>query len=203
MFPRTCTRSRSITIQTGRTRSRRSRRSRTTFSVSRSADIREKFSFDHELIAADWDDAASRWMLTTTHGRISAKFVVSAVGALCEPNIPDIEGLGRFEGPVFHSAQWDHTVDLADKRVAVIGTGASAIQIVPAIASTVAHLDLFQRTAPWIFPRVAPQAQQASRGLPFAEFPVSPARFGRFSTCSARSTRSCSSSFPRPRWASA
>ncbi|OZF35252.1 4-hydroxyacetophenone monooxygenase [Rhodococcus sp. 14-2483-1-1] len=122
--------------------------------VAERHDIREKFSFDHELIAADWDESTSRWMLATTRGPISAKVVVSAMGALCEPNMPDIEGLDRFDGPVFHSAQWDHTIDLAHKRVAVIGTGASAIQIVPAIASTVAHLDVFQRTAPWIFPRL-------------------------------------------------
>ena len=122
--------------------------------VAERHNIREKFFFDHELIAADWDEPTSRWMLATTHGPISAKLVVSAMGALCEPNLPDIEGLDRFDGPVFHSAKWDHTIDLADKRVAVIGTGASAIQIVPAIANTVAHLDVFQRTAPWIFPRL-------------------------------------------------
>ena len=78
---------------------------------------------------------------------------MSAVGALCEPNLPDIKGIHDFEGDVFHSAQWNHDVSLEGKRVAVIGTGASAIQIVPAIAGKVKHLDVYQRTAPWILPR--------------------------------------------------
>lgn len=138
--------------------------------VAERHDIRQKFSFDHELIRADWDESTSRWMLTTSRGRISAKILVSAMGALCEPNMPEIEGLDRFEGPVFHSARWDHTLDLADKRVAVIGTGASAIQIVPAIASSVAHLDLFQRTAPWIFPRLLRKYSKLER-LAFRRVP--------------------------------
>ncbi|MBY4211749.1 NAD(P)/FAD-dependent oxidoreductase [Rhodococcus fascians] len=116
--------------------------------------VRNKFLFDHELVAAEWDERAMRWMLTTTRGRISARVVVSAVGVLCERNMPNIEGLDRFAGPLFHSSDWDHSVELEHKRVAVIGTGASAIQIVPAVASTVDHLYVYQRTAPWVFPKL-------------------------------------------------
>ncbi len=74
--------------------------------------------------------------------------VVSAAGALSDPKLPDIDGIDSFDGEVFHSAQWHHDYDLTGKRVAVIGTGASAIQIVPEIAEQVAHLDVYQRTAP-------------------------------------------------------
>ena len=83
-----------------------------------------------------------------------ARELVLGVGALCEPRLPDIEGIDGFEGEIFHSARWNHDVDLKGKRVAVIGTGASAIQIVPSIAEEVAHLDVYQRTAPYVIPRL-------------------------------------------------
>lgn len=84
----------------------------------------------------------------------SARELVLGVGALCEPRLPDIEGIGGFEGTIFHSARWDHDADLRGKRVAVIGTGASAIQIIPKIAPVVGHLDVYQRTAPYVIPRL-------------------------------------------------
>ena len=84
----------------------------------------------------------------------SVRELVLGVGALCEPRLPDIEGIGEFEGKIFHSARWDHDADLRGKRVAVIGTGASAIQIVPKIAPFVGHLDVYQRTAPFVIPRL-------------------------------------------------
>lgn len=84
----------------------------------------------------------------------SARELVLGVGALCEPRLPDIEGIEGFEGTIFHSARWDHDADLRGKRVAVIGTGASAIQIIPKIAPIVGHLDVFQRTAPYVIPRL-------------------------------------------------
>ena len=74
--------------------------------------------------------------------------LVSAAGALSDPKLPDIDGIDSFQGEIFHSAQWDHDYDLTGKRVAVIGTGASAIQIVPEVAKQVEHLDVYQRTAP-------------------------------------------------------
>ncbi|MFC3849899.1 flavin-containing monooxygenase [Corynebacterium hansenii] len=84
----------------------------------------------------------------------SARDLILGVGALCEPRLPDIEGIEEFEGTIFHSARWDHDVDLRGKRVAVIGTGASAIQIVPQIAPIAGHLDVYQRTAPYVIPRL-------------------------------------------------
>ncbi|MFD5867788.1 flavin-containing monooxygenase [Corynebacterium sp. NPDC060344] len=84
----------------------------------------------------------------------SARELVLGVGALCEPRLPAIEGIEDFAGTIFHSARWDHDADLRGKRVAVIGTGASAIQIIPKIAPTVGHLDVYQRTAPYVIPRL-------------------------------------------------
>jgi len=87
-----------------------------------------------------------------------------ASGPLSQAKKPDLPGLGAFEGPVFHSAEWDHGVSLAGRRVAVVGTGASAIQIVPAIAGEVAHLSVFQRTPPWIIPRKDKSSEACSGG---------------------------------------
>ncbi|WP_280185567.1 MCE family protein [Nocardia gipuzkoensis] len=87
----------------------------------------------------------------------------AALGALCEPALPDIKGIGEFEGEIFHSARWNHDADLTGKRVAIIGTGASAIQIVPAIAAQVGHLDVYQRTAPWLLPRLDRPYTKAER----------------------------------------
>ena len=105
----------------------------------------------------DWDDAAGRWNVETVQGGELISYrphaVVSAAGALHLPSYPDIPGAGRFEGTSFHSARWDHSCDLAGKRVAVIGTGASAIQFVPEVAEQAEHLTVFQRTPPWIHPR--------------------------------------------------
>jgi cation diffusion facilitator CzcD-associated flavoprotein CzcO len=100
-------------------------------------------------------DAADRcWQLTLTDGRaLRARVVVSGTGPLNKPDTPSLPGLADFAGHVFHSSQWDHAWPLAGKRVAVIGTGASAIQIVPSIAAGVARLHVFQRTAPWVMPR--------------------------------------------------
>jgi len=122
-------------------------------SVADRYDVRKHTVFGCDVQSARWNTGTHRWDVSTTRGQFSAKVVVSAVGALCEPSLPDIEGITDFEGEIFHSARWNHDADLAGKRVAVIGTGASAIQIVPAIAGTVGRLDVYQRTAPWILPR--------------------------------------------------
>jgi 4-hydroxyacetophenone monooxygenase len=104
---------------------------------------------------------------------LRARAVISAVGQLNRPKLPGIAGRETFAGPSFHSAQWDHSVSIAGKRVAVVGAGASAFQLVPAIVDDVAHLTVFQRTAPWMFPNpgyhdaVGPGAQWAIRHLPF------------------------------------
>jgi len=109
--------------------------------------------FDHEIREATWDDDAQRWRLETGRGAFTADFLVAAVGALSDPAVPALPGLSTFAGKAFHSARWDHAHDLAGKRVAVIGTGASAIQFVPAIQPKVAALKVFQRTPAWIVPR--------------------------------------------------
>ena len=115
--------------------------------------IAPHFRFGHEVTGARWNDGAARWDIETSGGRMSAAILVLANGPLSDPVIPDIPGLGSFEGVTFHSPRWRHDVELAGKSVAVIGTGASAIQFVPRIQPLVKRLHLFQRTPPWIMPR--------------------------------------------------
>jgi cation diffusion facilitator CzcD-associated flavoprotein CzcO len=112
----------------------------------------EKISFDTEITAAAWDDDASLWRLETSQGAWTADMVIAAPGPLSEPSIPDVPGLDSFEGTAFHTARWDQAHDLTGRRVAVVGTGASAIQVVPEIAEEVEHLTVFQRTPPWVVP---------------------------------------------------
>ncbi|HET8582190.1 MAG TPA: NAD(P)/FAD-dependent oxidoreductase [Jatrophihabitans sp.] len=121
--------------------------------VAAKYNVGAKHLFDTEVTRAQWDAAANRWLVDTTSGNFSCDVLVGAVGALCEPALPDIKGIETFRGELFHSARWNHDADLKGKRVALIGTGASAIQIGPAIAGDVAHLDVYQRTAPWVMPR--------------------------------------------------
>jgi cyclohexanone monooxygenase len=125
--------------------------------VAREAGVLDRFVFDTTVDAATWDAGQERWVVevsgpagATTY---AARTLLSGAGGLSEPKLPDIEGIETFQGEVFHSARWDHSVDLAGKRVAVIGTGASAIQIVPELQEVVGHLDLYQRTAPYVLPR--------------------------------------------------
>jgi len=113
--------------------------------------LRPHIRFGTEVVSAEWSDAASRWTLRTQRGdSIEANVVITACGQLSRPAYPRIAGMESFEGAQFHSARWDHACDLSGKRVAVIGTGASAIQFVPAIAPTVKTLHLFQRSAPYV-----------------------------------------------------
>ncbi len=113
----------------------------------------DRIVFDTELERAAWDDDAQVWRCRTTSGEIVARTLITGTGGLSAPRLPDIEGIDSFAGALFHSARWDHSVDLAGKRVAVVGTGASAIQIVPEVQRVAAHLDVYQRTAPWVIPR--------------------------------------------------
>ena len=115
-------------------------------------DLRPHIRFGHELTGAAWDDDEQLWRVQTSGGAWTARIVVDASGGLSQPKRPAIRGLRRFEGTIFHSAEWDHDHDLRGERVAVIGTGASAIQFVPRIAGEVGELHVFQRTAPWILP---------------------------------------------------
>jgi len=116
--------------------------------------LREKIRFGVELTGAHWDEQERRWTATTKDGReFVAQFLVSGVGGLHIPQVPELPGIAKFKGQTWHSAQWNHEYDLRGKRVAVVGTGASAVQFVPKIAPEVAELTLFQRTPPWIMPK--------------------------------------------------
>jgi cation diffusion facilitator CzcD-associated flavoprotein CzcO len=116
--------------------------------------LREKIRFGVELTGAHWDERERRWTATTKDGReFVTQFLVSGVGGLHIPQVPELPGIEQFKGQTWHSAQWNHEYDLRGKRVAVVGTGASAVQFVPKIAPDVAELTLFQRTPPWIMPK--------------------------------------------------
>ena len=126
--------------------------------------------FRCELMDAAWSEDGQRWQLQTSRGQISARVLIVAAGPLSEPP-PSLPGLDRFSGYVFHSAAWDHDHDLAGKRVAVIGTGASAIQFVPQIQPVVDRLHLFQRTAPWVMRRRARPLTHIERAV-YRRFPA-------------------------------
>lgn len=129
--------------------------------------------FGHEIREAAFNDAEQRWYLETSHGTFTADVLIGGSGPLSEPSIPNLKGLSSFKGKVFHSARWDHAYDLAGKRVGVVGTGASAIQFVPAIQPRVAHLTLFQRTPAWVVPRIDREVSEREhrlyRALPFTQ----------------------------------
>jgi cation diffusion facilitator CzcD-associated flavoprotein CzcO len=109
--------------------------------------------FGAELLDARWDTAAQRWTVRTARGSLTCRVLVLGTGPLSEPQFPDIPGIDSFAGRLMHSARWDHDHDLTGERVAVVGTGASAIQFVPHVAERAAGLTVFQRTAPWVLPR--------------------------------------------------
>ncbi len=116
--------------------------------------MRRGIRFGAHVERAQWDEGEARWHVFDATGQeYIAQFLVSGAGGLHIPLIPEIPGVDDFGGTAFHSAQWDHSVDIRGKRVAVIGTGASAIQIVPAIIDDVAELQLYQRTPAWVMPR--------------------------------------------------
>ncbi len=121
--------------------------------VARESGTLDRFRFGTTVEHAAWDDEERAWTVTTSAGTVLADVLVTGSGGLSEPKLPEIAGIDDFAGEVFHSSRWNHDYDLTGKRVAVIGTGASAIQIVPAIAERVGHLDVYQRTAPWVMPR--------------------------------------------------
>jgi cation diffusion facilitator CzcD-associated flavoprotein CzcO len=108
--------------------------------------------FHTELEHARWDNDRQRWQIDTSHGSLTADVLIAAQGPLSDPSLPAVPGIETFEGTAFHSARWDHDHDLTGERVAVIGTGASAIQFVPEIQPKVGKLHVFQRTAPWVIP---------------------------------------------------
>jgi cation diffusion facilitator CzcD-associated flavoprotein CzcO len=133
--------------------------------------VRPKIRLNTEVLGASWHEEAKRWVLDTSNGSITAKVLISATGPLVEPKFPDFPGLETFRGPVMHSARWDHSVDLRGRRVASIGTGASAIQYVPRVAPGVERLYVFQRTAPWVTPHSARPLAPLERRL-YRRFPL-------------------------------
>lgn len=127
--------------------------------------------FGHEVTSARWK--GGRWLITTSQGAFAARYLIAAVGALVEPSLPDIPGIETFRGTIMHSARWDQGWQAAGRRVAVVGTGASAIQIVPSIQPDAGHVTVFQRTAPFVMPHtnrpVRPWAKALYRLLPAAQ----------------------------------
>lgn len=170
--------------------------------VAEQAGVLDRFVFDTEVVDATWDDAAQRWRVRVSgpagEQEYAARTVVSGSGGLSEPRLPDIDGIGTFQGEIFHSARWNHDVDLSGKRVAVIGTGASAIQLVPELqkklAATGGHLDVYQRTPNWVIPRNerrftraekaifrhVPGAQRLARAAVYAQLELRAPAFTRF-----------------------
>ncbi|MET8849351.1 NAD(P)/FAD-dependent oxidoreductase [Amycolatopsis sp. NPDC004625] len=134
-------------------------------------DLRRFIRFGQEMTGARWDAEENRWHVATRGGdEFVANALVAGVGALHLPMIPQLPGIEAFAGPAFHSARWRHDVDLAGKKVAVIGTGASAVQFVPKIAPEAEALTLFQRTPPWIMPKADHEMSGRTRAL-FRAFP--------------------------------
>lgn len=127
--------------------------------------------FGHEAVGAAWDDEGGKWRLSTSEGELTANVLVSGTGGLTEPQLPEIAGLESFEGKMFHSSRWDHDHELGGERVAVIGTGASAVQFVPEIQPQVDSLHLFQRTPAWVMPDPDRRVSQLERRL-FTRFPA-------------------------------
>lgn len=134
--------------------------------------LQDKTLLETEIKRLAWSDEQEIWQIEDAAGNhYTAQFVVSGMGALSTPSIPHLPGMENFTGKSFHSQQWDHDYDLTGKRVAVIGTGASAIQFVPQIQKQVAHLDLYQRTAPWVMPKPDRAISERERNR-FRSFPL-------------------------------
>ncbi|AZG45617.1 flavin-containing monooxygenase [Gordonia insulae] len=131
---------------------------------------RDVIRYDCPLTGATWDDDAREWVADTGLGTVRARHLVAAPGALSEPGVPDLPGSSDFDGTVFHTARWQHDQDLTGRSVAIVGSGASAIQVVPEIADKVAHLTVFQRTPAWVVPRldrsIGPVERSVYRTLP-------------------------------------
>jgi cyclohexanone monooxygenase len=128
--------------------------------------LRPRIRFNTKVLGAAFDDDAHLWRIDTDAGdRITARFLVNACGVLTTPQLPDIDGVDSFAGVMMHTARWDHSADLADKRVAIIGTGASAVQVIPEIAPIVKQLTVFQRTPIWCFPKADVPLSPTARRL--------------------------------------
>lgn len=116
-------------------------------------DIRQHIDFNTALECATWQNDRKRWHIQTSQGQYSADFLITATGHLADERLPAIQGIEQFQGQIMHSARWQHDIDLTNQRVAVIGSGASAVQLVPEVAKQAKQLTVFQRSAPYILPR--------------------------------------------------
>lgn len=122
--------------------------------VADTFDLRRHMRFGESVTGARWDEDASLWRISTAEGGVlTARYLFACTGYLSEPQLPDIAGLEEFAGPMVHTAQWDDSVDMAGKRIAVIGTGATAVQLIPRLAKVAAELTVYQRTPIWVFPK--------------------------------------------------
>jgi cation diffusion facilitator CzcD-associated flavoprotein CzcO len=139
--------------------------------VARRHGVLDRIRTSTEVISARWDEERSVWHLETSAGDHEADVLITACGQLSVPSVPPIPGLERFEGPAFHTAQWRHDVELAGKRVAVVGTGCSSIQVVPAIQPIVEHVDVYQRSPGWTFPKMDYAYKERTKRL-FERFPI-------------------------------
>ncbi len=139
--------------------------------VARRHGVLDRIKTSTVVESATWDADRGKWALATSAGPHEADVLVTACGQLSVPKVPPIEGLDSFEGPAFHTAEWDHSVDLKGKRVAVIGTGCSAIQTVPAIQPEVAQVDIYQRSPGWTMPKMDYEFRERTKRL-FERFPA-------------------------------
>lgn len=133
--------------------------------VAETHNLRRKIRFGHELLNARWLDDRQAWCIETAAGEFFARALITATGPFGSPVTPEIEGQEDFGGRQFHSFSWDHDYDFSGKRVAVIGTGATAAQIVPELQKTAAQVNVFQRTPTWILPRMDAETSAFKRGL--------------------------------------
>jgi cation diffusion facilitator CzcD-associated flavoprotein CzcO len=138
--------------------------------TAREENILPHVRFDANVLKATWDDEEGLWNVVTSNGTYCGRVLISAAGHLSDPSYPSIEGLEDFEGQIFHSARWPRGWDSTGKRIGVIGTGASAIQIVPELARSASHLTVFQRTPPYVIPRRDHVYSEAEKRM-FERFP--------------------------------
>lgn len=138
--------------------------------VVRDHGVEEQFRFNSEVRSATWDKSG-HWVIDTSTGEHVADVLIAACGQLSTPKYPDIDGLEAFEGPGFHTAKWRHDVDLTDRRVAVVGSGCSAAQVVPAIQPQAAAVDVYQRSPGWTMPRMDYEYSDRAKRL-FRRFPL-------------------------------
>jgi cation diffusion facilitator CzcD-associated flavoprotein CzcO len=139
--------------------------------VARNHGVLEKIRTHTEVTGARWNDETGRWSMETSAGPHEADILITACGQLSVPKLPEIPGLETFDGPAFHTAEWRHDVELAGKRVAVVGSGCSAIQTVPAIQPIVEHVDVYQRSPGWTIPKMDFAYSERSKRL-FERFPA-------------------------------